>query len=230
MGIAKYLLIIAVVVVLAVLAGRWLLDMARGDRREPTPQELAAIQAAQRSPQPVASTGRPAPSGPLELRVAWGAMWEDISWVIGYAFAALCLFGDPSLLWTRWLAWPVATIALALCAASASAVHTLWSQRLVVSPAGVESWQGDRLDKRLAWSEVRAVRQVDTLRTYSARQGSNSPTTTAVGKQRLLFLDAAGQELLSVVAPMRPDEDYQAFLDAVPAWTGAPLTRETRKP
>ncbi len=225
----KALLLIAVFVVLAVWAGHWLMQRVRGDRVVPTPEESARIEAERRQPQVVATAQRPPPTVPITLRLGWTALWPTLSWFIGWWFGALCLWGEPTLLWTRWLGWPAAVLLTLFGIAEGVTLWGLLQQRLVVSPEGVALWHGAQLQRELRWHEVRAVRQVDQLRRYATDMNS-SAKTTRVDRQWLHFLDAEGQPQIAIGAPLRPAADYQALLDAVPTWTGQPLTREIRGP
>lgn len=104
----KFVLGLFLFVALSWLAGRWLTNKALGDGREPTPQEAAEI-AARLGPQVRAPSSKLPPAEPIEMEVSRAPRWDDLKWIIGLWFGALVLYGDPDVLWTRWLAWPLPT-------------------------------------------------------------------------------------------------------------------------
>jgi hypothetical protein len=178
----------------------------------------------------VQPTGLQLPATPLELKPSLAPRWEDLGWFIGLLFGALCLFSDPSILWTRWLSWPVAAGMVLLSCGSALSVVAHWRASVVASASGLAYRDGSGFLKQVAWSDVGAAKLMSYYGRRVVRQGTNAPTTLVLERQTLLLLDRAGRPLLEVDAPLRPPFQYQQLLDALPVWTGAPVMKEERKP
>lgn len=223
--VLKFAASLAVFVVLSLLLGRWLLNKASGDRREPL-SPPAAVVAPATDPQLRVAGGRPLPTTPLTLRAASAPWWEDLAWLLGLWLAALILLGDPALLWTRWLAWPLAIALLLGSAVPALSALATWRAGLEAGPQGVTWHDGTGLRQQVAWSQVGGV----TLRSYygrrATRQGLNAPSSRVLERQTLLLTDPAGAPLLEVDAPLRPAEAFEQLLDAVPHWAGVPVRTE----
>lgn len=212
-------------VALSLIFGRKIMHWVGGSRREPTAEEWKEIQVRQ-GVQPVPTTHRPPPTHPIEMKVASAALRDKAAWIVGFLFGALCLFGDPSILWTRWLAWPVATAMLIFAVAEMAMAWSQWNTRLVASDTGVELRRGLAVDKSVRWEQVAVVRLFSYLAEVNVRQGTNAPKTTLVTSRTLALLDKSGTKLLEVPEPLRPEETYRMFLDAVPVWSSIQPTKE----
>lgn len=221
----KFIASLVIFVALSLFVGRWLMNKAAGDRREPTQQEAAAI-AAQQGPQVRAATNTPAPTQPIELKVSTAPWWEDLKWVIGLWFGAMVLYGDPQVLWTRWLAWPLATLMLLGSAIPAFSAWAEWRSGLTASASGLEFRDGTGFLKQVGWSQVGGVKLMAYYGRRATRQGLNAPTTLVLERETFLVLDKAGQTLLEVAAPLRPETAFVQLLDSVPAWAGVPVVQE----
>lgn len=220
----KFLLGAIVFVALALLIGHQLMQMVRGDKVQGgvTDQQGARAQPVMGLAQvsaPVASTQ------PIELKLATDAWWGGASWAIGLMFGVAVLAFEPGLLWSRWLAWPVAFGMLVFSALSGLSAWADWNARLIASPAGIELRGSAALQTRFGWDRLAAVRQVE----HWARPHPSKPAGTYVARRTLLFIDRQGVSLLEVDEPLRPPELYRAFLDAVPAWSGVAVTQERRE-
>lgn len=207
-----------------------LFRLATGDRREATPAELAqqAAEKAASGPRTLPRSTQPPPTDPLVLKPAASSWGRDLAWVIGLWFGALCLFGDPSLLWTRWLAWPAALVMLLLSIFPIVSGVANWRAGLTASASGLEWREGTGILKQLDWAQVRDVRLVQTWSLRATRQGMNAPKTRVADRLLLVFADAGGRPQIEIEAPLRPEADYQRLLDAVPAWAGVPVVLEDR--
>lgn len=219
--VLKFIAGLLVFVVLSLLVGRWLVDKAVGDRRAPTPEEAAALAA--RGPQVRTPSGHPPSAEPIVLKTATGPMWENLKWTIGLWFGALVLYGDPTVLWTRWLAWPLGTLMLLGSTVPALA---LWSEAragVVTSASGLEFRNGTGVLQQIRWPQVGGVRLV----TYFGRRGSDRTTVASSSRVReretLQLLGLNGEPLLELDTPLRPEAAFQQLLDALPAWTGVPV-------
>lgn len=230
MTILQVLLAIVAVVAFGLLLGRLLMKLAIGDKiTDPNLQQQAEIAAAS-APQVLPITGEPPPATPFELRLPAAVWWSSAQWALGFAFAALCLFGDPSLLWTRWLAYPAGVLSLMLALFNAWGAGSEWRRRLVVSPTGLELRHGARVDASLRWDQVARVTLTEQWGSRW-RSGSSFSSETYLMKRQLVFGDAQGNPLLELPEPLRPAEAYRCLLNAVPTWTGGVrVMREIRRP
>jgi hypothetical protein len=212
---ANFLLESVVFIAIGLLVGYALWRWAIGNRQDATPEQMAEINARPKV-QTVAPTGSALPATPIQLKLASAPVRNSAYWAIGFAFGSLSLFGDPSLLWGRWLAWPVAGVMLLLAFLGGVFTWSDWRSRLVASATGVELHSGFSVDKRVRWEQVGAVRLIEHW------------ADTELSRCSLLLLDKQGETLLDIDEPLRPPETYRTFLDAIPVWSGVPVVREKR--
>lgn len=221
----RFALYFIVIVGGALWAGPRIMRFALGDRREPTAEEWRQIEAARVKvvPPPAGAT---MPAAPLELRLPHN-VWVRALWlVVALPIGALVLAGQPDLLYTRFLAWPVAFgMALGGLAEGAS-LYSALTTRIVVSSSGIEVHAPDAATQRVEWRAVAGVRLVEWMSRRNVRQGTNAPTTLVRERLTLSMLDASGRPLLQVEAPLRPAAAYDQLLAALPLWTGRPVTTE----
>lgn len=165
----RFLLYVVVIVGAGLWAGPRLLRMARGDRREPAAEEWRQIEAARvKTVPPPAAT---MPATPLELRLPHVA-WVRAAWlVVALPVGALVLAGDPSLLYTRFLAWPVAFGMLLGALAAGAELYAALTTRIVASGAGLEVVAPDAVAQRVAWRDAAGVRILERTSKRVTRQG-----------------------------------------------------------
>lgn len=227
MRVLSFLLGTVAVVFLGLLLARFFLRMAIGDKiTDPTPQELAEIAAAA-APQVLPTSGAPPPATPLALRLPSETWRSSAQWALGSAFGALCLFGDPSLLWTRWLAYPAAIALLLVALISTWGAWSEWHQRLVVTAVGLERREGSAVAASLRWSDVATVVLMEQWASR-LKGGSSIGNGRYLVSRKLIFADAQGRTLLELPEPLRPAQVYRQFLDAIPAWTGVRVVRQRK--
>lgn len=159
----------------------------------------------------------PPPAGPIEMRRTGASIGETWMWAIGFFCSAVGLALFPDVLWTRWLAYPVAAVLLVLAAGAAYIAVGQRNQRCVADANGVDVWGIERV----AWKDVASVTLVEE------RASSQYRTRRAGVLARYLLLESqAGEELLRL-EELAPPEEYRRFLDAIPAWTGRPVQEKT---
>lgn len=225
MNVLTTLAAMVVFVVLALLFGRWMMKAARGGRRAPTAEEVRQI-ASRQGPRVVPTANRLPTTPELEMKIASASIGDKAMWAFGLSFGALCMFSDPSILWSRFLSWPVGAGMLFLALGNAAFCWSEWRARIVASSRGIEKRVGASVEERILWKQVAQVRLMAYLTQRVTRQGMNAPTTTCVDRRAIVFLDGAGQVLMSIPEPLRPEQTYRMFLDAVPVWSDSPLTQE----
>lgn len=207
-----------------------LFRLVAGDRREATPAEQAqqAAEKAASGPRTLPRGTQPPPGEPLVLKPAASSWGSDLAWAIGLWFGALCLFGEPGLLWTRGLAWPAAVVMLLASIFPVVSGIARWRAGLTASAQGLEWRDGTGILKQLDWAQVRQVRLVQTWSLRATRQGLNAPKTRVAERLLLVFADAGGTPQIEIEAPLRPEGDYRRLLEAIPAWAGVPVVLEDR--
>lgn len=225
----RFVLYLVVIVGVAGWAAVGLMRWATGDRRVPTPEESRQIEAARVAnqvrvvPPPPGAT---VPMTPIELRrphMAWvRALWLVVALPLG----ALVLAGEPDLLYTRFLAWPVALGMLVAALGEGAGLYAALATRIVASSTGIEVVAPAAATQRLAWRDVAGARLVDWMSSRNVRQGTNAPKTLVRDRQSLVLLDATGASLLALEVPLRPAASYDQLLAALPLWTGHPVTTE----
>ncbi|MFN7977823.1 MAG: hypothetical protein U0P30_06775 [Vicinamibacterales bacterium] len=221
------------VFVLMVGGGLWagprLLRLALGDRREPTAEEWRQIEAARVKvvPPPAGAT---TPTAPLELRLPHMAWVRAVWLVVALPIGALVLAGQPDLLYTRFLAWPVAFGMVIGALVEGSGLYSALATRVVASSSGIEVHAPDAATQRVEWRNAAGVRLVEWMSRRNVRQGTNAPTTLVRERLTLSVIDAGGRPLLQVEAPLRPAAAYDQLLAALPFWTGHPVTTEQVRP
>jgi len=221
----RFLLLFVLMVGAGLWAGPRLMRLALGDRREPTADELRQIQAA-RVRQVPPPAGVTVPATPIELRLPHMA-WVRAAWlVVALPLGALVLAGEPGLLYTRFLAWPVALGMLIGALVEGAGLYSALATRIVASSTGIEMVAPDAATARVAWRQVAGARLVDWMSERNVRQGTNAPKTLVRERQSLVLLDAAGVSLLALEVPLRPAASYDQLLAALPLWTGRPVTTE----
>ena len=220
----KFLLGAIVFVALALLIGFKLKQMALGDKVQDGSGDLRGVQVQATSSQAQLPPAV-APTLTIELKLAADAWWGGASWAIGLMFGVAVLAFEPGLLWSRWIAWPVALGMLVFAVLSGLSAWADWNTRLIASASGIELRGPEALQTRFGWDRVAGVRLVEPV----ARPHPGKPAGSYVARRTLLFTDRLGTSLLEIDEPLRPPELYRAFLDAVPAWSGAAVVQERRE-
>lgn len=163
------------------------------------------------------------PDTPIQMRIAGATRRDDWYWSAGLLFGALCLFGDPTYLWTRWLTYPAAVLMLL---GSIAAGFSGWAglrRHMEASARGFETIERFGW-KMITWDQVGAVRIIETHITH-LDSGGNRTMSQSVDYQ-LIFIDRQGAVLDRIPVPLEPTEAYELFLGAVPHWTGKPVIKE----
>lgn len=229
MRFLSHALLVIAFVAAAVWFGKWMMDRVRGDRvSDPTPEQRVEMERlAQPVPEP--SAKRLPAALPLDLSLPWRVYGDGLGWLGWIAVALLWLLFGMEAWWARILGGVGALVVLAVLAMQLGELRDLWRERLVVAADGLEHRRGEQILHRLAWREIGGVRLVPQTTRYWKGGSLNSRTTSITGW--MLSFDAPdGSELFAIPAPLRPAEDYQALLDALPVWTGKPVLREKPKP
>ena len=152
----------------------------------------------------------------------------------GWLIYAICFFvfsvalvQYPDLLWTRWLSYPAALVALGVVGVLLWATLGERLERVVADSNGVRVLNV-RLDDPIAvvaWREVGAVkRKTRIIGGVTHRPG------TGTTRHEFVLLDRKGEELLKVDDPLHPPDRYRRFLESIPRWTGLQVqeTLETK--
>jgi hypothetical protein len=191
-------------------AGVWHFTGRQPRVAQEEPQRMAAV-----SPKP--KVVAPPPASPIEMRRTSASIGSTVMWAIGFFLTALLLAWYPDALWTRWLAYPVAVVALLL---SAGAAYMAWGQRNERIVADAHGIQVDG-EQQVAWRDVASATLVE-------ERASSRYRTSRVGvlDKYLLLEDRTGEELLRL-EELDPPEQYRRFLEAIPAWTKLPVQEKT---
>lgn len=128
---------------------------------------------------------------------------------------ALVLY--PDLLWTRWLSYCAAPVALGVVAV------LLWEtlgerlERVVADASGVRvlNVRVPEPITEVAWRDVGAVKRMTIM-----VGGVTHQPGTGTTRHEFVLLDRKGEELLNVDEPLKPPDRYQRFLESIPRWTG----------
>lgn len=180
-------------------------------------------------PLDAADSGR----GRIVMRAGSATVGSTLYWAIGFYLTAVGLAECPNGLWTPWLSYPAAFVALVLTAVMLLVATAQQLERVVADSSGVVVLTETRgiaaggvLDAgaralaapetRVAWQQVGAARRVETSMRRSSRQGGGSATL----KHEFVLLGRQGEELLSIEEPLDPPDRYRCFLESIPHWTG----------
>ncbi len=172
-------------------------------------------------------------SGRIVMQAAGSQLYGTLIWAVGFLVVAVGLADNPELLRTRWLGYPAAVIALALCGAVLYQTPTQRAQRYVADSHGFDTGEQfpNTLDQRTAarlkakldwtarieWSQVGGVKRVRARVTgTTSRNSTNRPTP----RRYLVFFGRDGKELLRIDDQLDPPERYKLFLESIPRWTG----------
>jgi hypothetical protein len=183
--------------------------------------------------------------GRIVMRATSGQLGNTLLWAVGFLGVAIGLAENPQILWTRWLSYPAALVALLLAGVVMWAAKGDKLQRFVADSHGFDTRAespddasapqeasppggiGDSADRvlrwKIAWSQVGAVKRVETRPriTNSRRNSTDAPV-----RRELIFLDHDGQELLRIDDGLDPPERYKLFLESIPRWTGLEVKEE----
>jgi len=195
--------------------GTWTLIGRQQRVWEEEKRQMAAVKPPVKVIPPPVKVIPPPPAGLIEMRRTSASIGGTVMWAIGFFLSAVGLAVFPDVLWTRWLAYPVAVVLLALAAGAAYLAVGERNQRCVADANGIDAWGLERV----AWKDVASVTMVEERARPSSRR-------TGMLDRYLLFEDQAGEELLRL-EEMAPPEEYRRFLDAIPAWTGRPVQEKT---
>jgi hypothetical protein len=188
--------------------GTWALIGRQQRAWEEEKRQMAAVK-------PPVKVIPPPPAGPIEMRRTSASIGDTWMWAIGFFCSAVGVALFPDVLWTRWLAYPVAAVLLVLAAGATYIAVGQRSQRCVADAKGVDAWGLEQV----AWKDVASVTLVEE------RAGARSRRVGVLNRY-LLLESKAGEELLRL-EEMAPPEQYRRFLDAIPAWTGRPVPGKT---
>jgi hypothetical protein len=188
--------------------GTWALIGRQQRAWEEEKRQMAAVK-------PPVKVIPPPPAGPIEMRRTSASIGDTWMWAIGFFCSAVGVALFPDVLWTRWLAYPVAAVLLVLAAGATYIAVGQRSQRCVADAKGVDAWGLEQV----AWKDVASVTLVEE------RAGARSRRVGVLNRY-LLLESKAGEELLRL-EEMAPPEQYRRFLDAIPAWTGRPVQEKT---
>ena len=188
---------------------------------------------------PLDSTGR------IVMRATGDQLGNTLLWAVGFLGVAIGLAENPQILWTRWLSYPAALLALLLAGVVIWAAKGDKLRRFVADPHGFDTHAESPSDAsapneafppgssrnsenrlpcwRIVWSQVGAVKRVET-RTRVTNLRRNS--TDAPVRRELVFLGHDGQELLRIDDGLDPPERYKLFLESIPRWTGLDVKTE----
>ena len=148
-------------------------------------------------------------------------------YAICFLVFSVALVQYPDLLWTGWLSYPAALVALGVVGVM------LWEtlgeklERVVADSNGVRVLNVRVEDPItvVAWREVGTVkRQTRIIGGVTHRPG------TGTTRHEFVLLDRKGEELLKVDDPLHPHDRYRRFLESIPRWTGLQVqeTLETK--
>ena len=186
------------------------------------------------------------PAARIVMRATSGQLGDALLWAVGFLGVAVGLAENPEVLWTRWLTWPVALVALVLSGVVMWAAGDNQLQRFVADSQGFDTHaerpcsppeaavsaplSPDGEDglpcERILWSQVGAVKRIERRpRTSNSRRNSLDRPTT----RELVFFDRSGHELLRIDDALDPPERYKLFLESIPRWTGLPVTFQSTR-
>jgi uncharacterized membrane protein YecN with MAPEG domain len=177
------------------------------------------------APSPVAAL-----QTPIELHPAEGtAAVFVILAIVAFCFAALNIF-NPETLWTRWLAYPAAFLAVILGIALIFASRGVRQMRIRADDNGIEKIYGSD-SRRIKWSNVAGLKMRQTYREeYSGPASSTGRMKSKVyGEPSLILLDKTGKELLELRADLAPGDQCRRLFDYIPVRTGLPVQSEVKR-
>jgi hypothetical protein len=163
------------------------------------------------------------PDGLIVMQMSVDSLSAWIFYAGGGLIAAVALVQFPDVLWTRWLSYPAAFGALAICGLILVIALNLEIQRVLADARGVEVRSAGfpaPSSEKIAWDQVGTVKQVEVYVKKARGYGPNELT-----KREFVLLDRGGEELLNLEAPLDPPENYRRFLEAIPRWTGLPVQK-----
>ncbi len=180
----------------------------------------------------------PIDSGRIVMRASSQTMGSTLLWAFAFVVGAIALAENPELLWTRWLGYPAALLALALAGIVLVGARGERVKRYIADARGfeehsdlsdtrpsVESEDGEEYRSSIAWPEVGAVKRIET-RTRGSSGRASRPERTL--KRELVFFDLKGKQLMSVDDGLDPPERYKLFLESIPRWTGLQVKEERK--
>jgi hypothetical protein len=131
---------------------------------------------------------------------------------------ALVLY--PDLLWTRWLSYCAAPVALGVVGVLLWVTLGERFERVVADASGVRVLNVRVEDPItvVAWADVGAVKRMTTM-----VGGVTHRPGTGTTRHEFVLLDRKGEELLNIDEPLQPPDRYQRFLESIPRWTGLPV-------
>jgi hypothetical protein len=138
--------------------------------------------------------------------------------------AGVGLFRAPDILWTKWLAWPAAAVAILIGVMIVLAAYD-HKHTVVRADANGISETSRWSKKELAWTQVgKLVRVRRTRREYSQVNRRYSTRTSGF---TWVLSDRDGRELMKIDEDMVPAEGLQRLLRYVPTRTGLPVEERT---
>ena len=189
--------------------------------------------------------------GRIVMRMSTESLASLLAWAAGFLGAAGVLVLYPDLLWTKWLGYPGAVLALPLSGLMLVIALNQELRRVVADAQGIVVIEGavttrallgnqsrgapafpEKVEvesEKVAWSQVGAVKRIES---YLEQSGKSTGSHTVFMKREFLILDRGGEELLSLEDPMDPPENFRRFLESIPRWTGVPvqnLRKTTRR-
>lgn len=171
--------------------------------------------------------------GRLVMQVGSAQLGDTLYWAVGFFLSAVGVVECPEALWTRWLSYPAAFVALLLVGVMLLVAMGQRLQRVVADSGGMRVLtetrglppltipNADTTDLTepetvVAWKQVGAVKRIEVKARRASRQAGGS----IVLRHEFVLLDREGRELLNIAEPLDPPDRYQRFLEAIPRWTG----------
>jgi len=177
------------------------------------------------APSPVAAL-----EAPIELHTPGDmAVVIVILAIVAFCFAALNIL-RPETLWTRWLAYPAAFLAVILGIALIFASRSVRQMRIRADDNGIEKIYGSD-SRRIKWSDVAGLRMRRAYREeYTGPASSTGRMKSKVyGSPSLILLDKTGKELLELRADWAPSDQCRRLFDYIPVRTGLPVQSEEKR-
>jgi hypothetical protein len=137
---------------------------------------------------------------------------------------------NPETLWTRWLAYPAAVLAIILGIVLIFASRGVRQMRIRADGNGIEVIHGSD-SRRVRWSDVAGLKMRRTYREeYSGPAGSTGRGKRKVwGEPSLILLDKTGRELLELRGDWKPWDQCRRLFDYIPVRTGLPVQSEEKR-
>jgi len=148
---------------------------------------------------------------------------------VAFGFAALNIF-NPETLWTRWLAYPAAFLAVILGIALLFASRSVRQMRIRADDNGIEVIHGSD-SRRIKWSDVAGLKMRQTYREeYSGPASSTGRMKSKVySSPSLILLGKNGRELLKLSDDWKPWDQCRRLFDYIPVRTGLPVQSEEKR-